>query len=75
MHIPYFDHTCTRHQSLSVMINHTKARYPPETKKKKEEDYKSKSIDDGQVSLFTHARDQSILMALLLIDTLFELTK
>ena len=35
MHIPYFDHTCTRHQSLSVMINHTKARYPPETKKSK----------------------------------------
>ena len=44
-------------------------------KKKKEEDDKSKSIDDGQVSLFTHAHDQSILMALLLIDTLFELAK
>ena len=34
MHIPYFDHTRTRHQSLSIMINHTKARHPPETKRK-----------------------------------------
>ena len=34
MHIPYFDHTRTRHQSLSIMINHTKARHPPETKQK-----------------------------------------
>ena len=91
MHIPYFDHTRTRHQSLSIMINHTKARHPPETKrkqvkwvimlmdpcskKKKGEDDKSKSIDDGQVLLFTRAHDQSIWMALLLRDTLFELAK
>ena len=34
MHIPYFDHIRTRHQSLSIMINHTKARHPPETKQK-----------------------------------------
>ena len=34
MHIPYFDHTRTRHQSLSIMINHTKARHPPESKRK-----------------------------------------
>ena len=34
MHIPYFDHTRTRHQSLSIMINHTKARHPRETKRK-----------------------------------------
>ena len=30
----YFDHTRTWHQSLSVMVNHTKARHPPETKRK-----------------------------------------
>ena len=34
MRIPYFDHTRTRHQSLSIMINHTKARHPPEIKRK-----------------------------------------
>ena len=28
-------------------------------RRKKGEDDKSKSIDDGQVSLFTHAHDQS----------------
>ena len=91
MHISYFDHTRTWHQSLSVMINHTKAHHPPETKrkqvkwvimlmdpcskKKKGKDDKSKSMDDGQVSLFTHAHDQSIWMALLLRDTLFELAR
>ena len=44
-------------------------------KREKGEDDKSKSIDDGQVSLFTHAHGQSIWMALLLRDTLFELVK
>ena len=34
MHISYLDHTHTRHQSLSVMINSTKAHHPPETKRK-----------------------------------------
>ena len=34
LHIPHFDHTRTRHQSLSVMINHTKAHHSPETKRK-----------------------------------------
>ena len=77
MYISYFGHTHTRHQSLSVMINHTKAHHPPETKRKtskvshhthvsslkKREDDKSKSIDDGQVSMFTLAHGQSILMA------------
>ena len=68
-----------------------KARHPPEKKKKtrkwvimlmnpcsskkKGKDDKSKSIDDGQVSLFTHAYDQSTWMAWLLRDTLFEPAK
>ena len=79
MYISYFGHTRTRHQSLSVMINHTKVHHPPETKRKaskmshhthgsslkknrekRGEDDKSKSIDDGQVLLFTHAHGQSI---------------
>ena len=74
MHISYSDHTRTRHQSLFIMINHMKAHHPPETKRKvshhahgslfkkkeKRQGDKSKSIDDGQVSLFTHAHDQSI---------------
>ena len=34
MHISYFDHTRTRHQSMFVMIKHTKAHHPPETKRK-----------------------------------------
>ena len=35
MHIPYFDHSRTWHQTLSVgHDNHTKPRHPPETKKK-----------------------------------------
>ena len=34
MHISYFDRTHTWHQSMSVMINHTKAHHPPETKRK-----------------------------------------
>ena len=35
MHIPYFDHSWTRHQTLFVgHDNHTKPRHPPETKKK-----------------------------------------
>ena len=33
---------------------------PCSKKKEKGEDDKIKSIDDGQVSLFTHAHDQSI---------------
>ena len=72
------------------MINHTKARHPPETKrkqvkwvimlmdpcsKKRGKDDKSKSKDDGQVSLLSHAHYQSTWMALLLRDTLFELAK
>ena len=44
-------------------------------KKRKGKDDKSKSIDDGQVSLFTHAHDQSTWMAWLLRDTLFEPAK
>ena len=32
--ISYFDHTRKRYQLLSVMINHTKAHHPPETKRK-----------------------------------------
>ena len=79
MHISYSDHTRTRHQSLSIMVNHTKGSSSPENKKKtskvshhthgslfakkREKDDKSKSIDDGQVSMFTLADDQSILMA------------
>ena len=43
--------------------------------KERGEDDKSKSINDGQVSLFTHAHGQGISMALLLRDTLFELAK
>ena len=38
----------------------------------KGEDDKSKSINDGHVSLLTPAHDQSIWIALLLRDTLFE---
>ena len=34
VHISYFDHTCTRHQSPPVMVNRTKAHHPPETKRK-----------------------------------------
>ena len=34
MYISYFDHTRTRCQSLSIMINYTKAHHPPETEKK-----------------------------------------
>ena len=34
MHIPYFDHTRTRHQSLSIMVNHTKGSSSPWNKKK-----------------------------------------
>ena len=37
MHISYSDHTRTRHQSLSVMVNRTKAHHPPETKRKTSE--------------------------------------
>ena len=44
-------------------------------KKRRGEDDKSKSIDDGQVSLFTHAHGQSIWMAWLLRDILFELAR
>ena len=36
MQILYFDHTHARHQPLSVMNNHAKARHPPETKRKQE---------------------------------------
>ena len=36
MHIPYFDYTRTRHQSLSIVINHTKAPHPPEKERKQE---------------------------------------
>ena len=34
MQILYFDHTHARHQPLSVMNNHAKARHHPERKKK-----------------------------------------
>ena len=34
MHTLYYDHTRTRHQSLSIMVNHIKAHHPPETKRK-----------------------------------------
>ena len=44
-------------------------------RKRRGEDDKSKGIDDGQVSLFTHAHGQSIWMAWLLRDILFELAK
>ena len=43
--------------------------------KERREDDKNKSINGGQVSLFTHAHGQGIWMALLLRDTLFELAK
>ena len=46
------------------MINHTKLvshhAHGSLFKKKKGEDDKSKSIDDGKVLLFTRAHDQSI---------------
>ena len=79
MYISYLGHTRTRHKSLSVIINHTKAHHPPETKRKtskvshhtheslfkkkrerRGEDDRRKGIDDGQVSLFTHAHGQSV---------------
>ena len=37
MHILCFNHSCTQHQTLSVSHdNHTKARHPPERKRKEE---------------------------------------
>ena len=44
-------------------------------KERKGKDDKSKSINDGQVLLFTHAHDQSTRMAWLLRDILFEPAK
>ena len=44
-------------------------------RERKGKDDKSKSIADGQVSLFTHAHDQSTWMAWLLRDILFEPAK
>ena len=48
---------------------------PCSSKKKKGNDDKSKSINDEQVSLFTHAHNQSTSMAWLLGDILFEPAK
>ena len=35
-------------------------KVPRQKKRERGEDNKSKSIDDGQVSLLTHAQDQSV---------------
>jgi len=40
--------------------HHTHGALLKKKKKRRGEDDKSKSIDDGQVSLFTHAHGQSI---------------
>ena len=44
-------------------------------KKRRGEDDKSKTRDDRQVLMFTHAHGQSIRMAWLLRDILFELAR
>ena len=61
-------------KKISKVSHHTHESLLKKRERRGEDD-RCKGIDDGQVSLFTHAHGQSIWMALLLRDTLFELAK
>ena len=60
VHILCFNHSCTQHQTLSVSHdNHTKARHPPERKRKQEVShhahgslFKKKKRKEGKMTMY-----------------------